>query len=259
MSVLSDTEYFYKSFGGEKGVAGYSEDGRPIYFVAVKKTARPVILAQYAMHAREYVTAYLAALMAEDFAKRGVHGTVYFLPAVNPDGIEIAENVNPLYKANGRGVDLNVNFDARWGTGAKNVKTPGAENYIGERPFSESESRALRDFTFKTNPDMTLSYHSKGEVIYWEFFQQGERQERDLKIAKKVSQVTGYPLGDAGISAGGYKDWCVEKLHIPALTLEVGEDYLAHPISPRQAGKIFEKHRNVLSAVTEMFFEGGGF
>lgn len=246
MNVLEELDCFYKNFGGEKGVIGKTELGKPIYFLAVKKTARPVIVAQYSIHAREYICTYLALKQAEDFLENGTHGTVYFIPAANPDGIRIALTKNPLYKANVRGVDLNVNFDARWGTGEKNVFKAGAENCVGEKPFSESETRALRDFTLKIMPDTTISYHSKGEEIYWEFHQNGRERKRDYRVAKAVSLCTGYPLKSAGNSAGGYKDWCVEKLKIPAITIEAGSEELSHPIKKEHLAEIYEKNKDVL-------------
>lgn len=246
MNVLDELDCFYKNFGGEKGVIGKTELGKPIYFFAVKKTARPVIVAQYSIHAREYICTYLALKQAEDFLENGTHGTVYFIPAANPDGIRIALTKNPLYKANARGVDLNVNFDARWGTGEKNVFNAGTENFVGEKPFSESEARALRDFTLKIMPDTTISYHSKGEEIYWEFHQNGRERKRDYRVAKAVSLCTGYPLKRAGNSAGGYKDWCIERLKIPALTIEVGGEELSHPIKKEYLAEIYEKNKDVL-------------
>ena len=255
MSVFSDVSEFYINFQGKKGIIGYTEMKRPVYYVKVSFSESPVLIAQYAIHAREYITSYLAMMQAEDFRRRGRTGTVYFIPAVNPDGIFIAETQDPLYKANANGVDLNVNFDARWGSGAKNTRIRGAENYIGEFPFSESETRALRDFTLAVKPDITLSYHSKGEEIYWEFFQTGQKRKRDFYIARAVSEATGYPLKSAGISAGGFKDWCIEKLGISALTIEVGKDSLSHPIGKEHAGSIFSKNRNVVGAAITAFSE----
>lgn len=255
MDVLEKLYGFYNNWRGEKGIIGYSALGSPLYRVTVKKSDKPVVIAQYGMHAREYVGTYLCMLQAEDFYLRGERGTVHFIPAVNPDGIFISLYKYPLYKANAAGVDLNVNFDADWGSGEKNVKTPGAENYIGKRPFSEPETRAIRDFTLNEKPDITLSYHSKGEEIYWEFGQTGKDRKRDYKIAKAVSSVTGYPIKSAGSSAGGYKDWCVQKLKIPALTIEVGEDYLSHPIGEEHAERIYKKNKEVIKKITELFGE----
>ncbi len=252
MNVLEELKCFYREWAGVKGYIGCTENGVPIPFFAVKKTERPVILAQYAIHAREYITTYLGMMQANDFAKSGKRGTVYFIPAVNLDGIAEVLFGDKLYKANANRVDLNVNFDARWGGGAKNLREKSSENYIGEYPFSESETRALRDFTLTVRPDMTLSYHSKGEEIYWEFYQSGEQRLRDFAIAKAVSAATGYPVKSAGVSCGGYKDWCVEKLRIPALTVEVGDDGLTHPIGKEFAEDIFIKNREVLRILTEM-------
>lgn len=255
MDVLEKFYGFYERWRGEKGVIGYSVLGAPIYRITVRKSDEPVIIAQYGMHAREYITTYLCMLQAADFYMTGKCGTVHFIPAVNPDGIFISLYKYPLYKANARGVDLNVNFEADWGSGAKNVKTPGSENYIGEYPFSEPETRALRDFTLAATPDATISYHSKGEEIYWEFGQRGEDRKRDYKIAKAVSAVTGYPIKSAGVSAGGYKDWCVQKLKIPALTIEIGEDVLSHPIGEEHAERIYKKNKPVIHTVTGLFGE----
>lgn len=252
MDVLEKLNRFYESWTGEKGYIGCTENGVLIPFFAVKKSEKPVILAQYAIHAREYITTYLAMMQVEEFAAFGKRGTVYFVPAVNIDGIAEVLGGYKTYKANANMVDLNVNFDARWGEGAKNVREKASENYIGKYPFSESETAALRDFTLIVMPDLTLSYHSKGEEIYWEFFQDDKERDRDFKIANAVSAVTGYPLKSAGKSAGGYKDWCVEKLKIPALTVEVGSDALSHPIGEEFAEEIFLKNRDVINVLTEI-------
>lgn len=252
MDVLEELKVFYSGFSGVKGYIGSTENGALIPYFAVRKTEHPVIIAQYAIHAREYVTAYLGMMQAQDFKKRGERGTVYFVPAVNPDGIAEALYGDKMYKANAKMVDLNVNFDAKWGEGAENVRIKSSANFIGAFPFSESETRALRDFTLSVMPDMTLSYHSKGEEIYWEFYQTGLVRERDCKIASAVSAATGYPVKSAGNSVGGYKDWCVEKLKIPALTIEVGNDSLSHPIGKEHTEEIFEQNRDVIKILTEI-------
>lgn len=249
MNVLDELKNFYNKFSGEKGYIGSTEQGKLIPYFIVQKTFKPKVLIQYAIHAREYVTTYLAMKQIKDFDRFGTIGTVYFIPAVNIDGIEIALTQKPLYKANARGVDLNVNFDARWGTGEQNKNVKGDQNYIGEHPFSERESRNLRDFTLAVLPDATISYHCKGEEIYYEFYQYGKALIRDKKIAMAVAQETGYSIKPTPYSSGGYKDWCIEKLKIPALTIEVGEDSLSHPLTKENLGKIYCKNKGVVSAI----------
>lgn len=255
MSIFVKLNDFYQSFDGEKGVIGYSFFNKPIYYLAVEKTNSPVLIVQCAIHAREHITAHLCLKLIEEFIRTGKLGKVYFIPLMNPDGVEIALNAKPLYKANGRGVDLNVNFDARWGLGEKNILNAADENFIGEYPFSELETVALRDFTLKAKPDATISYHSKGEEIYYEFFQDELRLKRDYALASATKKVTGYKIKSTPNSCGGYKDWCIDKLKIPALTIEVGDDNLSHPIGEENLEVIFEKNKWVIPAVIQQLME----
>lgn len=255
MDVLDELKNFYDGFDGEKGYIGATEQGVLIPYFAVVKTEKPVVLIQYAIHAREYITTYLAIEQIKFFVRNGKFGTAYFIPAVNIDGIRICLSGRPLYKSNARGVDLNVNFDARWGTGKYIVRVAGAENYIGKYPFSESETRVLRDFTLDVKPNASISYHSKGNEIYWEFYQDEIFRERDYKIAKSISKTTGYPLKTAYGSAGGYKDWCIEKLRIPAFTIEVGSDSEKHPIEKNALSYIFERNKEVINVTLKALAE----
>ena len=250
MDVYNTVEDYYDKYGGEKGVIGFSLFNNPILFFAVEKTPSPVIIVQSAIHAREYITAYLSLYLAEDFKKRGRKGKVYFIPIANPDGVKIALAQNPLYKANGRGVDLNVNFDAGWGTGEKNLNVAGAENYIGESPFSEPETKALRDFTLSVRPNATVSFHSKGEEIYYGY--KDLASEKDERIACALGNASNYAVKKSTGSAGGYKDWCVDKLKIPAFTVEVGSDGLSHPIGKAALKDIADKNRETLMILTEL-------
>ncbi len=255
MNILDLNRRFYKNFNGKKGIIGLSEQSRPIYFYGVEKTDYPKLIVQSSIHAREYITGYLTLKLINRASKILQKGSVYFVPILNPDGVNIALNENPLYKANARGVDLNVNFDARWGTGEKNVKERASENYIGEYPFSERETRAIRDFTLCIKPDFTISYHAKGEEIYYEFFQEPSKKGRDEILANKIADCTGYAVKSTPKSAGGYKDWCIEKLKIPALTIEVGKDELLHPIKKRHLRRIYKQNKFVIDKSIQYFLE----
>ena len=144
-------------------------------------------------------------------------------------------------------MDLNVNFAARWGGGKSNVFAPGGENYVGAKPFSEPETQALKAFTEQIRPDYTLSFHTKGEEIYWRFHQKGMRAYRDYALAKSLSFSTGYPLGEASDSAGGYKDWCIETFGIPAVTVEAGREEAAHPLGSGELKDMVRKCRNAIA------------
>lgn len=219
--VYDDIKSFYQSYSGKKCVIGYSFLGREIYAVHVGETAGRQFISVYAVHGREWITAYLAL----KHIKTGVACGGWIIPLLNPDGAVISQSRKPLWKANARGVDLNCNFDADWGTGRLNTRKRGSENCIGDYPFSETETTALKNFTLKVNPSVTLSWHTKGEEIYWLFSGKG-----DIKGAEILSRSTGYPHKIISGSAGGYKDWCIQKLSIPAYTVECGNDNLKHPI-----------------------------
>ncbi|MBQ9081081.1 MAG: hypothetical protein IJY26_00395 [Clostridia bacterium] len=257
MSVFSDVEKFYKAYKGNKKIIGKSILGRPIFALQSGKGC-PVGIVQGAIHAREWITAYL---ILEQIRLGVALGSVWFIPLSNPDGAMLSTcgigivkgewrrrlllSANgggnfSLWKANANAVDLNVNFDARWGTGLYNVKFPDSANYIGTNPFSEPESKALRDFTLQVCPQYTVSYHTMGEEIYWQFHQPFLRCLRDKRLACILSSLTGYPLKTAEGSVGGYKDWCIEKLKIPAFTIEVGQG--KHPLDKKNLEDILERN-----------------
>lgn len=269
MDIYEKTRRFYERVSTEKTVIGKSLFGRNIYAIKIGNGS-PVGLAQYAMHGREFITTELAFAQSAYGLDRG---SFWVIPLVNPDGallsqigLDSVENATDrerllrwnngkkdfsLWKANGRGVDLNVNFPARWGTGIKNVRFAGAENYIGKEPFSELETQALKNFTERIKPDYTISYHTKGEEIYWHFHQSTHTYPRDKRLAKVLSLSTGYPLAYAKGSVGGYKDWCIDALKIPSFTIEVGLDSLPHPIREEGLSDIIEKNGKSLYDLTE--------
>lgn len=249
MNIYETVTRFYQEYDGEKCVVGRSTQNRAIYAFFVGSHQGKRCLCQYAMHAREWVT----ALLALEHIRIGVPcGGVWILPLINPDGTLLCQEglksvssqsrremlgriTDDLtqWKANADAVDLNVNFDARWGTGKSNVSRPSSANFIGVRPFCAPENAALKNFTYRVRPDATISWHSKGEEIYYRFHQPPLRLLRDYRLARVLQKSTGYRLKNTPDSAGGYKDWCVEKLKIPAFTVEVGEDVWTHPLDER--------------------------
>jgi hypothetical protein len=99
--------------------------------------------------------------------------------------------------------------------------------------------------TCSVAPAATISYHCKGEEIYWEFFQPPKAALRDLKLALPIAAETGYTIVDALPSAGGYKDWCIQTLKIPAYTVEVGNVAFKYPFPYSELPVIFEQNKDV--------------
>lgn len=247
---------------------GSTEFKRKIY--AVEKCngkSLPTAFLVAGMHAREHITTDLVI----KFLKQQVFDeiknfNVAVVPMSNPDGVELETNglcsapkkqhQNLLilnggssdfsqWKANGRGTDINNNFDANFGTNTHS-NSPAPHGFPGEFAESSAEARALADFTKKRMPFIVISYHSKGEEIYYNFFQYGKRLERDSLIADEFAKSTGYLIKNPEkSSSGGYKDWCVQKLKITSLTVEVGSDALNHPIKAEHLDEIYDKNKMI--------------
>ena len=271
MDIYRRIRASYGAYTGEKRVIGRSFDGRALFAFRMGE-GRPLGIAVYAIHAREWVT----ALLALEHLKRSVpFGSVWCVPLMDPDGALLVqrgiESVRPprreallslnggndfsLWKANAEGTDLNVNFPARWGKGKQNVFSPASANFVGECPLSAPESRALAAFTLRLRPDYTLSFHTKGEELFWHFHQPPVRLARDFLFARALSRDSGYPLKEAPRSAGGYKDWCVETLHIPAITVEVGSAALPHPIGEDVLPELIKRAGGLVQAASYAYKE----
>lgn len=238
--IMDIIETAGKALGAAGAVRiGRSVCGRPILCAHVGGDG-PQILITAAIHARECYTATVVIRQMRELeraVRRGaVRGGAWFVPIVNPDGaaffdsgstsgsefLERNADKRLLWKANADGVDLNCNFDAHWGSGRHNKTERGAADCIGACPFSAPESRALAAFTRQVRPSATVSYHCMGGELYWEFFQTGDRRLRDMRLATAVAEHIGVKRVDGDLSsAGGYKDHCVLRLGIPAVTVEL--------------------------------------
>ncbi|MBO6308432.1 MAG: hypothetical protein J6N70_06235 [Oribacterium sp.] len=177
---------------------------------------------------------------------------IHFVPMVDPDGITLVqgglEALNSedarmsvmtiagmdnaadmgqyirTWKNNINGVNLNRNFDANWKETPSKVDHPSSMNYKGTAPECEIETKVLADLTRSLMPDRTISYHTQGKVIYWYFGETGNYKNEGYNLASIVSQNTGYRISNtwAEKDAAGFKDWAVQKLDIPSVTIECG-------------------------------------
>lgn len=95
------------------------------------------------------------------------------------------------WKANAGGVDLNRNFDAGWAEYNGRAK-PSSEGCKGACPGSEPEARILINNVTETKYDCCISYHSAGNLIYWDFGSHGILRDKERRLAETVAAVTGY-------------------------------------------------------------------
>ena len=141
---------------------------------------KPALFYTGTIHAREWIGIELAIAFAQyvdrniaydEMVKSALKDTtIYMVPCANPDGFEYSRNHFSFWRKNRRqnadgsyGVDLNRNFPV----GFVKSKNPASNVYGGPEPFSEPETRAIRDFVLShPNISMALDYHSQGNVFF---------------------------------------------------------------------------------------------
>ena len=260
------------------GSIGKSEAGRDIPVILLgDPEAETHILIQSTVHALEHMCTWLTMSITEYHAARGGIDGVCFhiIPMMNPDGVILAqtgemtelqkeiyesdkaryytqdepEDYAALWKANGLGVDINRNFDAGWQqTSSRPV--PSVMLYKGTEPFSSAEAAALRDYTLSREFAVTVSYHAMGCVIYWQYGSKEPVNSLSESLGQAVGTVTGYSLhGSDGLDAAGYKDWSIDALEIPSLTIEIGCGDM--PLADREMYAILGRNLEVLPALAK--------
>lgn len=255
---------------------GKSHLGKDILAASIYSSSNaPWALVTGGMHAREHLSTDLVCMqIASTISKPNCGINICFVPQVNPDGADLCLHgveglpqehkqklldINQssdfsLWKANINGVDLNNNFDANWQVKFGGKTSAASGGYYGRHPFSEPETVALANLTKTLCPFITISYHLKGEEIYFDFFQSSAAYCRDKRIAEIFASSTGYKIvSTQSVSSGGYKDWCVQKLGIPALTIELGADRFSHPFPHHQLSQIYNKNKDIVSCLSNAY------
>lgn len=261
---------------------GKSAMGRELYCIKTGRGTKKLVITG-AHHGLEYVTSKFLMLFAKRYNSSLMENTsfcgynskqifkevtVYIIPMVNPDGVDIAVNglditnevhrqliskvgihsFRKVWQANSAGVDLNHNYDAMW---HNTVEKPGATLYGGKFPESEPETVAICNFIRENNPDMLICFHSQGREIYYDF--DGAVQRRTEEIAKKMALASGYvataPVGSA--SYGGCKDWFIKEFEKPGFTVEMGMG--KNPLSSGQAESLYDENAAIiLTGISEL-------
>ncbi len=213
-----------------------------------KADEKPAMLFTGTVHAREWIGNELALKFIEYIAqnqhidpslqKSLNDATLYMVPCLNPDGFEYSRKHFSFWRKNRRknadgtiGVDLNRNFSIGW---SKSSNT-GSNIYGGEAPFSEAESRAIKDFVdTHTNITIAFDYHSQGNVFFpaHKFNHEAEVDGTDMNalcanMNDEISKITGRKYGihrgkpPAHLISGSGREYYYSK-GIIATVVEVG-------------------------------------
>lgn len=205
----------------------------------------------------------------------------HIIPMSNPDGVTISQfgpgkitsselqarlleyysndssSENEVYwkrwKANAEGVDLNRNFDAGWEEYQGN-SSPASEKYKGESPASEPETQAILAIAQEQQVCCVISYHSSGNIIYWDYGSSGDIYTQDKALVELVSSITGYPSQSSiqsNTDAAGCSDYFVLKEGIPAVTIENGTG--TAPLGIEEFSSIWYANQNLLPALAKFY------
>ncbi|KAJ8686548.1 hypothetical protein QAD02_022342 [Eretmocerus hayati] len=240
---------------------GKSHEGRAlkVLHIGAEDQNVPAIWIDGGIHAREWISPAVVTYIIDYLVKYGNKFKVqyYIMPMVNPDGYEYTFQVDRLWRKNRRrpkrgqschGVDLNRNFGYKWGISGTSNHTC-SQIYGGSAPFSEPESRAMRDFFNNEAADFKayLTFHSFGQLIVypWGYGARVPPDYVDLDtlgrvMASKMKQAgegTTYKVGNTArllsSAAGGSDDWAKAHLDVKySYTIELpgyGENGFALP------------------------------
>lgn len=184
----------------------------------------------------------------------------YIVPIVNVDGVAYIEdefnrtgqvpmkrkNMNPHHtgcpdKAN-NGVDLNRNYAKYWDKPGGNSVNTCEEAFRGDAPFSEPETRAIRDLLTSKRNDIRFVYnfHAYGNMYLWPYNGEspnniGDKNPDVLRIYEEIWHESKFPDGTLSgnayealeyTSSGEQSDWILSELGIPSICPEMGSSDL---------------------------------
>jgi predicted deacylase len=232
---------------------GTTHAGRKIYCIKVTGTSsesgrEKKLLIIGGTHSLEWPGYEVGIRFAEALArglKEGIqpYGTVYIIPAVNPDGFNYMQYIPHTYfnarknrefppgEKNWRvytlGVDINRNFPVAW----KSNRNPWDVFYGGEKPASEPETIAVMELTEKVKPDFAISLHSPGRnILYpWSHTREKLNDAALIDACNEFCRRVGWGFKveqDAMnyLKFGSELDWFYGGMHIPCFRLEIARD-----------------------------------
>ncbi|MGD8546215.1 MAG: M14 family zinc carboxypeptidase, partial [Candidatus Bathyarchaeota archaeon] len=173
---------------------------------------------------------------------------IWIVPVLNPDGYWWTWEHDQYWRKNTRpvdvdtyGVDLNRNYGCHWGEDLdpKSIMDgsadPAHDTYWGPSPFSENETRAIRDLILDTNRTFkaVVSYHSYGQLILYPWGHTYEPAPDSNVMSQLAEEMSDHIFSVHGkkytpkqssqlyLTSGDLTDWVYETLGIPSFTIEL--------------------------------------
>ncbi len=243
-------------------VIGYSIEGRPIHALRISDDAsvidpeEPGILILGCHHGREWISVevplFFARHLVENYLRDGDitrlinYAEVWIVPVVNPDGLAYT-STDRFWRKNRRdngdgttGVDLNRNYSVGYGGVQGSSSLPSSDAYRGTEPFSEPETQAVQNLmggAFRRSFDVSLSYHSYGQVVLYPYnftlepvadvayYQEIAAGMAGVINEAHSSDAYDYRYGQSSerlyLAAGTFTDWAHEVHDATAIVIEL--------------------------------------
>ena len=225
--MIADMETLKQQYPDVVSVAsiGTTELGRDIPVIRIGDlNGRYHVLLQGAIHGREHLTAWLQMATADYWLDHGILGygdvCYHIIPMTNPDGVIISQT----------GTLSDAQHD---------IYLSDKQN--GYTTRSESSYATL----WKANGE---GIDATGSLIYYSYGDKETVNTQSKSLARAVKEISGYDLASSnGIDGAGYKDWVIDELEIPSLTIEIGCEEAA--LAEREIYSIFVRNYRVLPAI----------
>lgn len=166
------------------------------------------------------------------------------------------EEYQTIWKANGEGVDLNNNFDAGW-EGIQLKEYPAYGSFKGYYPVSEPESVALVELAYEHDYQCFISYHSRGQLIYYDVNgNTEENSQASLNFANLLKNWIKYEPVNTNkaynVNLGGFGDWIQLALNKPSVTIESGK--MPCPLAIDEFSSMWYRHRESWAMLGMQFY-----